>query len=828
LLIHQDRFAAHAIWERDPMKACQLDLSDRRLPSTGVQFTRIPIQWLVVAVALVLALAPGFASAQVIIIDHGRRIIPPHPPIPPIPRPTPIPSSYKIRTVDVQASIKDQAAKVQLSQVFQNTGSSTLEAQFAFPLPDDAAISGLTLLVDGKELTGKLHKKEEARRIYEEIVRRQRDPALLEYMGQGLFQTSVFPIPAQAERTVEIRYTQLLKKENGLVDLLLPIGTTKHSNKPVETLNVTVRVETSDQIKTVYSPSHQIEIQRPDNAHAVCKLTLRESYTPDDFRLFYGTVSGPVGMNVISYRPSDGDDGYFLLLASPEVKSALAEKTEKTMVFAFDKSGSMSGKKIEQAKEALKFLINQLRPGDTFNVIAYDSAVEAFRPELQRADEATLKAALGFADGLYAGGSTNIDGAMQTALKMLNDPKRPSYVLFMTDGLPTVGEMNEMKIATNAKQANTVNARVFAFGVGFDVNARLLDRLSHDQRGQSVYVRPNENIEAHVSALYAKIGSPLMTDLAVNFEFDRAIPAGSATPISRTYPRQLTDLFQGEQLVWVGRYKYPGTVKVNLTGSVAGERRSFSFPATLVERSMDESNGFVEKLWATRRIGEIIDELDLKGHNQELVNELVQLSMRHGIITPYTSFLAEENVTLAARENFSRSGGLVRRDLSQLEGKTGVEQRAYKDRLQSAASGPAGAPAPRAGNGAGAGYGGLGLDKEKSAEVAKRMSRAKGQAAFSQNAAGEVEVLETVRNVGQKTFFYKEQRWRDSTVTPEQVQQATRVVQFSREYFDLASSHGGTLAKYLAFDEPVLVNLGPKTYQIDPAPPESPDSPDTK
>jgi Ca-activated chloride channel family protein len=780
--------------------------------------------------ALFAVLVPAVSQAQVIIIEQHRRIAPPiHPPLP---RPTPIPSSYAIRSVDVQASIKDQAAKIQISQVFRNTGSTTLEAQFMFPMPDDAAISGLTMLVDGRELTGRLLKKDEARHIYEDIVRRQRDPALLEYMGQGMFQTSVFPIPAQTERTVEIRFTQLLKKENGLIDFSLPIGSTKHSNKPVETMNVTVRVEAGDQIKTVYSPTHQTEIQRPDNTHAVCKLTLHNAYSPDDFRLLYGTVNGLVGMNVVSYRPSESDDGYFVLLASPEVKSALAERVDKTMVFAFDKSGSMSGKKIEQAKEALKFLINQLKPGDTFNVIAYDSAVESFRPELQRADEATIKAALGFADGLYAGGSTNIDGALQTALKMLNDPKRPSYVLFMTDGLPTVGEMNELRIAANAKQANAVNARVFSFGVGFDVNSRLLDRLSHEHRGQSVYVRPNENIEAHVSNLYTKIGSPLLTDLSVNMEFDRVIPAGSASPISRTYPRRLTDLFQGEQLVWVGRYKYGGPIKVTLSGSVAGERKTFTFPATLVERSMDESNGFVEKLWATRRIGEIIDELDLKGHNQELVDEMVQLSIRHGIITPYTSFLADERVNLADRDSNSRRSGLeLGRSLSQTDGKPAVEQRAFKGRLQAAASGPAGNSAGF-GNGGGGGLGGRagagkpvaagGALSTKDADSLKRLSEAKGQAAVTQNAEGEFEVLDAVRNVGQKTYFRKNGQWQDSTVTPEQMKNAIRITQFSKEYFELAAAHGGTLAKYLAFDEPVLVNLDQKTYQIDPAPAEEP------
>lgn len=766
---------------------------------------------------LILATLIGAAQAQVIIVDQSRRIILPHPPVP---RPSPGFSSYKIRTVDVQASIRDQSAKVQVSQVFQNTGSAVLEAQFVFPLPENAAISGLTLLVDGKELTGKLLKKEDARRIYEEIVRRRQDPALLEYMGQGMFQTSVFPIQPQAERTVEIRYTQLLKKDNGLIDLSLPIGTTKHSNHPIETMNITVRVEAADQIKTIYSPTHQLDIQRADNNHAVAKLSLRDAFSPDDFRLLYGTVNGLVGMNVVSYRPNETDDGYFLLLASPEVKSAMAERVGKTMVFVFDKSGSMSGKKIEQAKEALKFLINQLKPGDTFNIVAYDSAVEAFRPELQRADDATIKAALGFADGLYAGGSTNIDGALQTALKMLTDAKRPTYVLFMTDGLPTVGELNEQKIAANAKQLNAANARLFAFGVGYDVNARLLDRLAHDQRGQSAYVRPNETIEAHIAALYNKIGSPILTNLAVNLEYDRVIPAGAATPISRTYPRQLTDLFQGEQLVWVGRYKYGGAVKVSMTGAVGSESKSFTFPATLAETSIDESNGFVEKLWATRRIGEIIDDLDLRGHNQELVDELVQLSMRHGIITPYTSFLADENVRLADRvENNRRGYTRLSRDLSIVDGKPGVAQREFKGGLQSAdraRSTPAAAGMAMGGGGiGGSGLGGARLSA-KADEARKRFSASSGRAAITQDAEGEVEVLDAVRNVGQKTFFYKNKQWQDSTVSPDQEKNAKHIVQFSDEYFELAAQHGGTLSKYLAFDEPVLVSLNGKPYLIAP------------
>jgi len=728
-------------------------------------------------------LFPAVLSAQAIIIISPH----PHPRPHPLPQPVPTPD-FKVRSVEMQARVRDQVAEVQISQVFQNTSSQQVEASLFFPVPDDASLSGLTLMVDGKELPGKLMKKEEARRIYEDIVRSRKDPALLEYMGQGLYRTNVFPVPPQGERTVEIRYSQLLRKEAGLISLLLPIGTAKHSARPVEKLNVTVRIEAADPIKTIYSPTHKADIERSDEKRAVAKIELKDVSQPDDFRLLYGTQEGLLGINVLSYRPEEKEDGYFLLLASPEVKSEASKPIDKTVVFVVDRSGSMSGKKFEQAREALKYVIRQLNSGDTFNIVAYDSSVESFRPELQRADEDSKKAALGFVEGLFAGGSTNIDGALQTALGMLQDSSRPSYVLFLTDGLPTVGELDEQTIAKNADKANKVKARLFSFGVGFDVNSRLLDRLSREQRGASVFVRPNEDIEAAVSGLYNKIGSPMMTDLKLTYEFDTKREESAPEPINRTYPRTLPDLFRGEQLVLVGRYKQDGPAKVTLQGSIGDEKRSFTFPATFKEKSADESNGFIEKLWATRRIGEIIDELDLKGQNQELIDELVQLSIKHGILTPYTSFLADERTELAAREsNRKRAMESARLGLETTDGVSGFVQRRFKGQLQSAAQAPS-----------------------------SRMTFNDAAEAGNANADELRREVSTVRQLGQKTFFRRDNRWRDSTVTPEQEKKAVRIEQFSREYFDLAAKHGGTLSKYLAFEEPLLVNLAGTTYLIEP------------
>ncbi len=695
--------------------------------------------------------------AQVVIIDgHWPRI--------PMPQPMPVRSDCRIRSVDVHADIQDQAAKVRISQVFQNPSNVPMEAQLLFPLPEGAAVSGLTLLVDGKEMPGRLLGKDEARRIYEDIVRRRRDPALLEYMGRDLFQTSVFPVPPGGESTAQLRYSQLLKKDSGLIDFLLPLGNSKYSVMPVENFSVTVNVAATAPIRTVYSPTHQLDITRPDATHAVSKLTLHNVTNPDDLRLLYSTDASPVGLNVLSFKPDDKEDGYFVLLATPDTRAGGAPRIAKTMLFLCDRSGSMSGKKIEQAKAALQFLVRQLEPGDTFNIIAYDSDVESFRPELQRADAAAIRSALAWVDGLSAGGGTNIDGALRTGLRMLTDSSRPNYVLFLTDGQPTVGETQEAKIAANAAQENKVNARMFVFGVGFDVNGRLLDRLARGLRGQSVYVRPNENIEAPVSALYAKVGSPAMTDVAVDIQLD-----GGVT--SRLYPRQMPDLFRGDQLVLVGRYRKGGAAKINLTGQAGGKKQAFTFHSTFADTSSGEANSFVARLWATRRIGEIIDDLDLHGCNQELVDELVALSQKHGILTPYTSFLADDNVSLSSRkDNAAFAARSAADQLSVVGGSAGFMQREEKAKFQNATNAPAAPGAPS----------------------------------------------QALRQVGQKAFFKKDRLWQDSTVTAEQAKSAIHVVQFSPKYFELAASHGGAMARYLAFNEPVLVNLGAQTYQIDP------------
>ena len=408
---------------------------------------------------------------------------------------------------------------------------------------------------------------------------------------------------------------------------------------------------------------------------------------------------------------------------------------------------------------------------------------------------------------------------------MIKDELRPNFVLFLTDGLPTVGEKSEAKIATNAKQNNKLRTRMINFGVGYDVNSRLLDRLSRDNFGQSEYVRPDENIEAHVSKVYNKLGAPVMTNVAVKVDIEGASEYGG---VSRVYPRDVYDLFAGEQLVMVGRYKKTGSAKITITGKVSGQEQKFDFPASFVEKSGDQSFGFVEKLWALRRIGEIIDEIDLKGKNDELVKELVSLSTKHGILTPYTSFLADESAPARSladvRLHLERAGVAVER-LREAEGISGVSQRAGKFNFQSAqlarsASAPAfgglaGAPAGGRGagmpmpGGEGGGYGGAGFIGGRGGNTYRDIDSDK---TITSNG---------VQNAGKETLYKRGNQWianNAKDLDPEKDKaKIQEIKRFSDEYFAIVRANTQDENSVLAAQqegEELLVRFRGQAYLV--------------
>ncbi|MHB9034211.1 MAG: VIT domain-containing protein [Anaerolineae bacterium] len=555
-------------------------------------------------------------------------------PRPPIERPEPVPA-LAVKYHRVTVAIENQVAVTHIDQVFVNDSGLELEGDYIFPLPEGAAISQFVMWVDGKRLEAQVLNAAEARQIYEEIVASRRDPALLEYVGRNAFRARVYPIASYGEVRLEIEYSEVLASEGGLTKYVYPLNTEKFSAKPLEQVSISVVITSSEGLSTIYSPSHDISVNREGSSFA--QVGYEEvDVTPDrDFELYFGADSKTLAANIISFKRGSAD-GYFLLLLTPPMEPATEQVIAKDVTLVLDTSGSMRGEKMDQAVQAAEYILNQLGPDDRFNIIRFSTDVQPFRENLVPVSD--IDQAIVWLGNQAARGGTNIYRALETALAKPSTG-RPHLLLFITDGLPTEGNIAPETIIDLVSKLADENTRLFAFGVGDDVNTYLLDTLTTNQHGTSVYVRPGQNIDTEVSGLYNKIGQPLLTDVTLDIQ---------GAGIYDIYPYPLPDLYVGSQTSIVGRYSSGGLVTIRVTGKMNGRTVEYNFNQQPL--FADQGQDLVPGIWATRKIGYLLTQIRLHGVEKELVDEIVDLSLRFGIITPYTSFLIDENEDVLSAE----------------------------------------------------------------------------------------------------------------------------------------------------------------------------------
>lgn len=578
----------------------------------------------------------------------------------PRPRPVPLPNVLPVKSIELDVKINGQIATTRVVQIFRNDSPYTLEGTYFFPIPETASIEEFAIWENGKKLVGEVRSKEEARRIYDEIVRRQKDPGLLEYAGKDLFQASIFPIPPNSDKKLELTYTQILKAESGTVAYRYPLGTGRNlrsrqvfaetdrsvSSPLVGTVSGKIEITGKEALRNIYSPSHQIDVKRRGETSSTVSFETKSSDT--DFQLFYGLSKDDFGLSLLTYREA-GKDGYFLLQLSPKDDLSERELINKDIVFVLDTSGSMAEEgKLEKARAALLFGIRSLREGDRFNVINFAGEEHLMENNLIAANSSGKKRGEDFVNQLKPVGGTNINDSLIAALKQFSASPRPKLLIFMTDGLPTVGEANVEKIIANVTKAKAEDIRLFTFGVGYDVNTTLLDKLATENSGAADYVEPKEDLEVKVSNFFTKVSSPVLSDLKIDF---------GAVETDLVYPRKITDLFKGAQLTLIGRYKNDSDLRnitLRLTGKAGTENRSFNYQSLEFPKRAEENN-FLPRLWATRRVGWLLEQIRANGETKELRDEISELGTRYGIVTPYTSYLATEgSESPVARDSSNR------------------------------------------------------------------------------------------------------------------------------------------------------------------------------
>lgn len=536
-------------------------------------------------------------------------------------------SGLHLEDQDISVELNDHVAKTYIKQTFKNDTDRDLAGTYLFPLPDDATFSSFALHIDGKPIEGQILAAAEARQQYETIVRSMVDPGLLEYADYKTVRARIFPIPKHGTKTVELEYTQLIKADGGMFKYRFPLKSA--NSDAVNNTKIAMKLASKSGLRTIWSPTHVISTNREGDSKAKVGFESQGEVAEKDFLLFYTVSDKELAASLLTHRLND-ENGYFLMALNPPLKAKTV--VSKDIVLVADSSGSMRGEKMNQARAALKYFVDSLNDGDRFSLVDFNTDAEAFAPHLLEATAENKKKALSFIEDLEARGGTNISDAIAVAAGILNekpDAARPAYLVLMTDGQPTVGVTDSAKLIDGVKSARDI--RLFDFGVGYDVNTQLLNKLAQQHHGTSQYVDPDENLETALSSFHDKIKSPVLSDVQIAYD---------GIEVKDIYPRDIKDIFAGSQILLLGRYKNGADAQVKLTGKENGIARAYSFPMAFAKSEAGHS--YLPRMWAMRRIGHLTEVAQANNDNKEVVDEIVELSKRYGIISAYTSFLATD------------------------------------------------------------------------------------------------------------------------------------------------------------------------------------------
>lgn len=676
-------------------------------------------------------------------------------------------SQARVTRVDAEISIHGRVATTSLAITLHNPGSRQVEAELVLPVPNASAVRSFSLDGLGGEGGARLLPREEATRIYRDIVRRMIDPGLLEFAGYGLIKSSVFPVPAGGTQTFRVTYEQVLSGDGPRVDYVLPRSESLEDSGVEWSVSVRVKqAEGGSRLGAVYSPSHEVGVKPmgPDGySVSVAPSALKE---PGSFRLSYILASeDAIPMTVMAYPDAsvgDGSGGYFMIVAGAGTDvDRPTIKREVTIVI--DRSGSMRGEKIEQAKNAALQIIESLDEGERFNIISYSDTIERFAPAPVEKNRKSVGEARDVIGAIQAVGGTNIHDALLEAVRPEPAEGTLPLVLFLTDGLATVGVTGEHEIREAVGSANGHERRIFTFGVGFDVNAPLLSALARHTRGASTFVLPDEDVEVKVGQVFRKLQGPVLA--SPRLRWNDATASGGMHRIRQVLPAELPDLFAGERFVILGEYSGSRPMSFHLMGE--GGNGAPRGSIELNPASASVANSFVPRLWAQRKIASMIEQIRLSGDaasvREELVAEIVRLSLKHGILTEYTAFLAAEE------GEFARAGALRGESLARAEAEavTALEDRAVRTRAGRGAVNQSMNMKSMSGEG---GYG---------AAPAARQT-------YYDADMNEVEIS-SVQNIADRTLLRRQGRWVDARILEHEAEDPDETIEFGTDaYFELS------------------------------------------
>jgi Ca-activated chloride channel family protein len=554
---------------------------------------------------------------------------------------------------NVRATLADHVLRYEVEETFRNRGGTVQEADYMYPLPAGAAFQELQLSINGQLVSGEIMDAGHARSTYEEIVRRQRDPALVEWMGYGLLRARIFPINPGEEKRVVLRFQVIAPREGDAIRVDYQRGsgrtlvTSTSDTHDARESSFTLRYPKTGRCNA-YSPTQ--ELQTRSSSGSQCEVNVGGEGAAVTI-LIPAPRTDRAAISVLANAPGS-EDGFALITLTPPSRETTT--VPRDITFVLDVSGSMSGRKMEQARAAGRQLLGTLTRADRFRMIDFSSDVRTFRDDFVDATPANIAAATRYLSDLQANGGTNIDGALDLALasprmreddtdeyahhSSHQDAGRLSLVLFVTDGEPTVGERDPAAIAAHAARLRG-SQRVFTFGLGADVNAQLIEQLALEGHGTAQFVRPEEDVERAVGLVASRLTSPIASDLRVSTQCGGS-GDGECVRLVHALPEGSVDLFAGQDLVLLTRYSGSGRARLVFDGRSATGAVHWETMVDFPDHERD--NAFVPRLWATRRIGWLSAARRQNGPSPEVDDELRTLGERYGIPTELTSYLVQE------------------------------------------------------------------------------------------------------------------------------------------------------------------------------------------
>jgi uncharacterized protein YegL len=540
-----------------------------------------------------------------------------------------------VLALDIEAALTDDGARITEARTYRLTSDSPAESEatvvFYRTLSQPGAVVE-QLSVDGQLLSGRILTGTQADALRQELVLEVGQPGPHRGFGGALFVSSPVEIqmpPGGRTLAVSFTVTEPSRAWDTMRASTVPID---WHNQPAQRVSAQVSASTTSPLRALYSPFHELSVTRTGTFAATGSYVGHQICTSNDLTLLTSTGDEPIHVDILPFRQVEQEGGYFMALLTPSDALRDTAVEPRDIVFVLDRSGSMRGEKMEQARAAIGSVVSKLRPQDSFAFVWFDKDVETFTQKAVEASPERLEEALTFLDELSADGGTNLHGGLVAGLDaFVLGTGRPRYLVLLTDGLPTEGETDTDAIVAMASLRNELGARIFTFGIGDDVNTVLLDRLSMESSGASLYIRPGQSVADVVESFFAQIASPVLANPALDLA-----GFGALDP----YPATLPDLFAGQTTAVVGRYDNPGEADVFLRGISGGThgvaRYRVSLPAYATQ------NAHVPRIWATRHVGTLLQQIRLGDEDPALIDQTLRVAERFGVVTEFTNFVQDE------------------------------------------------------------------------------------------------------------------------------------------------------------------------------------------